>query len=204
MLRYGFDDGMEGVLVHSLGVIRSVISLRRPLRLPITLAVVMIALLVILTVGWVLLNVSGAWSNAHIAPLYWTALSVGTTFIVLLVVGVVMYLALSIKAINLTRRQSNFVDSVTHELKSPIASLKLYLQTLNRRHLSEQEQTDFHRFMLEEVDRLDHLINQVLDAGRAESSHVDGEEEGVDLHRSWRSVPRWSASAIVCPPTPCG
>jgi signal transduction histidine kinase len=172
---------MEDLLVHPLGVVQSVISLRRSLSLPITLAVVMILLLIILTVGWVLLNVSGAWSNSRIAALYWTALSVGTTFIVLLVVGVVMYLALSIKAINLTRRQSNFVDSVTHELKSPIASIKLYLQTLNRRHLSEQEQADFHRFMLEEVDRLDRLINQVLDAGRAESSHVDGEVEGVAL-----------------------
>jgi signal transduction histidine kinase len=161
--------------------IQSVISLRRPLSLPITLAVVMIILLVVLTVGWVLVNVFGAMGNARVAVVYWTALSVGTTFIALLVVGVVLYLALSIKAINLTRRQSNFVDSVTHELKSPIASLKLYLQTLDRRRLSEQETADFHRFMLEEVDRLDRLVNQVLDAGRAESSHTIGDLEPVAL-----------------------
>jgi signal transduction histidine kinase len=159
-----------------------VYSVRRSLSLPITLAVVMIVLLVVLTVGWVLLNVFGAMGNAHVAAVYWTVLSVGTTFIALLVVGVVLYLALSIKAINLTRRQSNFVDSVTHELKSPIASLKLYLQTLDRRRLSEQETADFHRSMLEEVDRLDRLVNQVLDAGRAESSHTTGDElEAVAL-----------------------
>jgi signal transduction histidine kinase len=158
-----------------------VISLRRPLSLPIILAVVMIVLLIVLTVGWVMVNVFGAMRNAKIAVLYWTALSVGTTFIALLVVGVVLYLALSIKAINLTHRQSNFVDSVTHELKSPIASLKLYLQTLNRRHLTEHETAEFHRFMLEEVDRLDRLVNQVLEAGRAESNYSGGDVEPVAL-----------------------
>lgn len=150
--------------------------LRRPLSLPITLAVVMIVLLVVLTVGWVLLSVFGASANYDLAGVYWTLLSIGTTFIVLLVVGVVMYLALSVKAINLNRRQSNFVDSVTHELKSPIASLKLYLQTLTRRQVSPEEQAEFHRFMLEEVERLDRLINHVLDAGRLEADRVGGEE----------------------------
>ncbi len=171
---------MEDIRIHPFLDVQPVYSLRRPLSLPITLAVVMIVLLVVLTVGWVLVNVFGAMGNARVAVVYWTALSVGTTFIALLVVGVVLYLALSIKAINLTRRQSNFVDSVTHELKSPIASLKLYLQTLDRRRLSEQETADFHRSMLEEVDRLDRLVNQVLDAGRAESGHND-EAEPVAL-----------------------
>jgi two-component system phosphate regulon sensor histidine kinase PhoR len=155
--------------------------LRRSLRLPITLAIVMIVLLVVLTVGWVLLAVSGALAGKGYAGLYWTLLSVGTTFIVLLLVGVVVYLVLSIKAINLSRRQSNFIDSVTHELKSPIASMKLYLQTLARYQVSQQEQTSFYRSMLEDVERLDHLINQMLDAGRLESGRVDTEVEDVDL-----------------------
>jgi signal transduction histidine kinase len=157
------------------------VTLRRPLSLAIILAVVMIVLLVVLTVGWVLLNVFAAMANEHVAGVYWALLAIGTTFIALLVVGVVMYLALSIKAINLTRRQSNFVDSVTHELKSPIASLKLYLQTLNRRRLSGQELTDFYGAMLEDVERLDHLINQVLETSRVETGYTDGEVEDVPL-----------------------
>ena len=156
-------------------------SSRRPLSLPIILAVVMIVLLVALTVGWVLLAVFGALANSQSAAFYWALLSIGSLFYVVLVVGVVLYLVLSIKAINLTRRQSNFVDSVTHELKSPNASLKLSLQTLNRRHLSPPEQADFHRIMLEDVERLDHLISQVLDAGRLEADQQDGETEEVPL-----------------------
>lgn len=153
----------------------------RSLSLAITLAVVMIVLLVVLTIGWVLVTVFGAMANSDRAGLYWTLLTIGTLFILLLVVGVVMYLALSVKAINLTRRQSNFVDSVTHELKSPIASLKLYLQTLHRRQLSEREQADFYRAMLEEVERLDRLITHVLAAGQLEAGHIAGELEDVAL-----------------------
>ena len=105
---------------------------RRSLKLPIALGVTMIVMVVALIVGWVLLTVSGALRESNRAALYWTLLSVGASVLAAVLVGVVMYLTLSIKAINLNRRQSNFIDSVTHELKSPIASLKLYLQTLGK------------------------------------------------------------------------
>lgn len=154
--------------------------MRRSLSLPIVLAIVMITLLVVLTIGWVLLSVVGA-KDTELPGVYWALLATGSTFIALLVAGVVLYLILSIKAINLTRRQSNFIDSVTHELKSPIASMKLYLQTLSRHQVSPQLQADFHRFMLEDLERLDHLINQMLDAGRLDADRPDGENEDVDL-----------------------
>jgi signal transduction histidine kinase len=154
---------------------------RRSLRWPITLGVVMIVLLVALTVGWIMLALSGALQDRGFAPLYWTMLTIGTTFLVLVLVGVIFYLALSVKAINLNRRQSNFIDSVTHELKSPIASLKLYLQTLNRRQVSPAEQQDFFRFMLEDVERLDQLISHLLDAARLERPPTKEELEWVDL-----------------------
>jgi signal transduction histidine kinase len=156
-------------------------SPRRSLRLPIMLAIVMIVLLVALTVGWVLLAVFGALANTRFAGLNWALFSVGTTFIVFLVVGVVMYLGLSIKSINFTRRQSNFIDAVTHEFKSPIASMKLYLQTLNHRQVSREEQAGFYKFMLEDLDRLDHLVNQVLEAGRLDAARSDGEVEDVSM-----------------------
>ena len=99
---------------------------------PITLAVVMSVLVLALIVGWVTLTV-----GIENTGLFWTLLVLGTSFLVLVLVGVVLYLFISIKSIRLTQRQSNFIDSVSHELKSPIASLKLYLQTLSRRSVTE-------------------------------------------------------------------
>jgi two-component system, OmpR family, phosphate regulon sensor histidine kinase PhoR len=156
-------------------------SLRRSRSLPIILAIVMIVLLVVLTVGFVLLCVFGALHNVRWAAIHWTLLTIGSTFSGLLLTGVVMYLILSIKAINLSRRQSNFIDSVTHELKSPIASMKLCLQTLGRHQVSQEQQADFFHFMIEDLERLDRLINQLLDAAKVEEGAADSDVEDVPL-----------------------
>ena len=116
----------------------------------------------------------------------------------MLLAGVVIYLVLSVKAINLNRRQSNFIDSVTHELKSPIASMKLYLQTLHRRQVPQEEQASFYQFMLEDLDRLDRLITQLLDAGRLDASRTDTDVEDIVLAAAARLRGGPSASAIAC------
>src|SRR5688500_1295030 len=144
----------------------------RSLGWPITLGVIMIVLLVVITTVWVIVT-------GHIRS--WGVLAGGTTLLVLVLVGVVFYLQLSIKEIRLNQRQLNFMDSVTHELKSPIASLKLCVQTLSRRQVTEQEEADFHRFMLEDLDRLDRLINHILDAARLEQLPAEDRSEDVDL-----------------------
>ena len=59
--------------------------------------------------------------------------------------------------------------------------MKLCLQTLNRRQVNHEQQASFYRFMLEDIERLDRLINQMLDAGRLDSGRVDGEAEDVAL-----------------------
>lgn len=155
-------------------------SSRRSLKLPITLGVVMFVLLIGLTVGWIMLTVLGALSDSPNFGLYITLLSVGSVILVLMIIGTAIYLGVSVKAINLARRQSNFMDSVTHELKSPIASLKLYLQTLTRHTVDREQTANFYRFMLEDVERLDQLINHLLDAARLEQEPADEVEE-VDL-----------------------
>ena len=141
---------------------------RRSLSLPITLGVVMILAIAALTVGWVLmaLGVFAPYLSVEI-------LSIGSALFLLILLGVITYLTLSIKAINLARRQSNFIDSVTHELKSPIASLKLYLQTMNKRELSDNERDKFLQFMAADVDRLDGLISHLLDARTMEKNIAD-------------------------------
>ncbi|WP_425616213.1 sensor histidine kinase [Anatilimnocola sp. NA78] len=158
---------------------------RRSLRWPITLGVVLIVLVVVVLVGSILTLIIAALDTG--AGWYWAWLSIGTTLLTFILLGVVMYLVLSIKAINLSRRQSNFIDSVTHELKSPIASLKLYIQTLNRRQISQSEQESFFKDMLEDVERLDTLINHLLDVARLERVAKPGEEQDVSLDDVLRS-----------------
>jgi signal transduction histidine kinase len=138
---------------------------RRSLGWPILLGVVLIGSLVALTVGWVLVSIAAALGSSN-AAFYWAVLGVGVALLVVVLAGVIVYLALTVKAIALSQRQSNFIDSVTHELKSPLASLKLYLQTLTRRSVPPEQQADFHRFMLQDVERLDGLVDHLLDAAR--------------------------------------
>jgi len=151
------------------------------LGLTVTLGVVMLSLLAALLVLWIILAIFGLLADPDSGPLIVTLMSVGTVLLVTLIVGVSLYLALSVRAINLTRRQSNFIDAVTHELKSPIASLKLYLQTLVRRQPAPAEAADFYESMLEDCERLDTLINQVLLAGRLERRDTEGEAAPIDL-----------------------
>jgi len=150
---------------------------RRSLGLPITLGVVMIVLVVLLIVGWVVTSVFAVTQKTNPA-LLWTMLGVGTSLLAMVLVGVVMYLTLTIKAINLSQRQSNFIDSVTHELKSPIASLKLCLQTVTRRSVTDSERESIQQYMLDDVERLDQLINHLLDAARtARGTQASDQEE---------------------------
>jgi two-component system phosphate regulon sensor histidine kinase PhoR len=151
----------------------------RSLRWPITLGVLMFVVLAAVLVGWIIVYSSWILSDAKHAGLYIALLSVGTTFLAFAIVGTALYLTLAIKAINLSRRQSNFIDAVTHELKSPIASLKLYLQTLNRRNVPAAEKEVFLKDMLEDVERLDQLINHLLDVARLEKDRVGPQPEDV-------------------------
>ena len=158
----------------------SLMVVRRSLSWPIFLGVVMIVLVVALIVGWIVFTALAAHEATNGGP-YWAGLIVGTVFLALLLVGVVMYLILSVKSIRLNQRQSNFIDSVTHELKSPIASLKLCLQTLDRHNLPPEQQADFRRIMLEDLDRLHNLIDHLLDAARIDQKPPESETEDVEL-----------------------
>ncbi len=139
----------------------------------------MIVLIVALTVGWILIIVLK--NDTKMDVMWVTLLSAGTTSLVLVLLGTVLYLVLSVKAINLTRRQSNFIDSVTHELKSPIASLKLYLQTLSKHNVDEEQRAGFYAYMLDDVERLDHLINHILQAARLEREVTTEETQLVNF-----------------------
>ncbi|MBD3673723.1 MAG: HAMP domain-containing histidine kinase [Planctomycetaceae bacterium] len=145
---------------------------RRSLHLPITLSVALLTLNVTLMICWIVILAR---------QFYWGALAVGTVAFSLMIVGIAVYMVLTIKEVRLNQRQVNFVDSVTHELKSPIASLKLYLETLSMREMEAEKRRHFYDIMEDELDRLDRLINQLLEVGRLDAIGHEAEEERIQL-----------------------
>ncbi len=143
---------------------------RSTLRLPITLGVVLMTLNVTMLICWIVILAQAAG---------WGALIVGVVVFALILVGLSFYLFLMIKEVRLNQRQANFVDSVTHELKSPIASLKLYLETLEMRPVSEEQRAKFYRVMDQELERLDHLITQLLEVGRIDAIGEQSDPEDI-------------------------
>lgn len=144
----------------------------RTLRLPITLSIILMTLNVALMVCWiVLLAQLGSWS----------ALTIGTVLFALILVGLSVYMVVTIKEVRLNQRQSNFIDSVTHELKTPIAALRLYLETLQIRKLDDTQRAEFYRTMGTELLRLDHLISQLLEVARLDAIGQQYAPEDIEL-----------------------
>lgn len=143
---------------------------RSSLTWPIMLLVVALLLITALLVIWIV---------DKAAEHHWALLTVGTVFISLILLCVVVYFIWTIKEYRLNRRQANFIDSITHELKSPIASLKLCLQTLEMRAVSPEQQREYLKFMMDDVQRLDALFDHLLTVARLD--HVDSSEQLEDV-----------------------
>ena len=93
----------------------------------------------------------------------------GSVFFILLILGLMRIRNTIRKEMELSARQSNFLLSVTHELKTPIASTKLFLQTLKRQNLPEEQRIDLTQKAIEENTRLEQLIENILNATRIEN-----------------------------------
>jgi len=99
----------------------------------------------------------------------------------LILTGLSMTFIYNLKMQQLYRLQNNFINNFTHELKTPVTSLKLYLETFLKHELSKEEQDKFVNYMLQDVHRLSDNISNILDLGRIESSHFKGEFVELDL-----------------------
>ncbi len=105
----------------------------------------------------------------------------GATFLAIILIGAgVVYSSIRSNHL-LSRQQSNFILSVTHELKSPIAAVKLNLQTMARRKLNEDTQAQLIDRSIQEANRLDDLCNNLLLASQIESRHFKPAEERINL-----------------------
>jgi signal transduction histidine kinase len=101
-------------------------------------------------------------------------------FLVIIALGVINTIFL-VREIRRNEQHDSFINAVTHELKTPVASIRLYLQTLQSRDLEEAKRRDFYRIMLEDSDRLLHTIDQVLRAGATGSILRRGARVRLDL-----------------------
>jgi two-component system sensor histidine kinase SenX3 len=106
--------------------------------------------------GWIILN----WRldfKVFLGVLFFGAISA----------GLVLNTIFLVREIRRNEQHDSFINAVTHELKTPIASIRLYLQTLQRREVEESQRREFYRLMLDDTDRLLGTVEQVLKAGMA-------------------------------------
>jgi signal transduction histidine kinase len=131
----------------------------------VSVGIALIVVAVALTVGWQILGASDGPTLAREAStLRWVVYFFGSLLFLLLIGGLVLIVILLVREVRLNERQSNFISAVTHELKTPVASLKLYLDTLRLRDLPESRREEFYRTMDQDLQRLNATINTVLNA----------------------------------------
>jgi signal transduction histidine kinase len=143
-------------------------SKRRSLRsisIPITLGAVTVVLSAALLVGWSILLANNIAKSEDVSIDVWLLVLGAISFMVIITVLVLFSIFLAREILEV-RRQDSFIDSVTHELRSPLASLKLCLETMEREDLPEDRREHLHSMMVDDVDRLSSFIDDVLQASR--------------------------------------
>ena len=136
----------------------------------IILGIGLVVLAVALNVGWIILN----WREGVL-------LFFGIVFFALLIAGMVVNTIFLVREVRRSEQHDSFINAVTHELKTPVASIRLHLETLQRRELPESRKQDFYRLMLKDADRLADTVEQVLRAGRAGDKRAGREKVDVDF-----------------------
>ena len=140
----------------------------------IALGACLVALTIVLNVSWIIFH----WRQ--VVPLV-----LGIIFFGLLIAGLVINTIFLVREIRRNEQQDSFLNAVTHELKTPIASIRLYLETLASRNLGEAKRREFYRIMLDDTDRLLGTVEQVLKAG---------EVRHASARKNWQEV---QFSAVV-------
>jgi signal transduction histidine kinase len=165
----------------------------------ITLGVCLVGILVVLNVGWIL-----NWRAVVLRVL-------GVIFFGVIIAGVALNTIFLIREIRRNEQQDSFLNAVTHELKTPITSIRLYLETLEKRPVDDAQRHNFYRVMLQDADRLLGTVEQVLKAG--EVRHGKGPKnwreldfsgmvkEAVELARIRHDLPEQALHFSVEPPS---
>jgi signal transduction histidine kinase len=127
---------------------------RKKIAFFVILGVCLVAFALTLNISWIILN----WRKDVL-------LLLGVIFFAAIILGLILNTGFLVREIRRNEQHDSFINAVTHELKTPIASMRLYLETLQRRELSEAQRQQFYGLMLEDADRLLGTVEQVLKAG---------------------------------------
>ena len=123
-----------------------------------------------LNIGWIVINAR------RVTPLIW-----GILAFALIIAGIIVYTVFLVMEIKRNEDHDTFINAVTHELKTPIASIKLYLETLQSRSLTDEQRRHFYDVMLADADRLHRTVDQVLKAAVVREKHKERVRVPVDM-----------------------
>ncbi len=157
--------------------------MRRSIGVPLSIGIVSMVLVLALSVGWQIL----VWRDATkpsqaLTPLDLVLFVLGTLFFLLVFGGLVWLSVKVVIEMRLNQSQRAFLDAVTHELKTPLSSFRLGLETLGRHELAREQRSEFLGRMGEDLDRLESTVAQVLAAARAEEgTRARDRRQTVDL-----------------------
>jgi signal transduction histidine kinase len=134
----------------------------------VCLGIGLVAMAIALGTGWTILN----WRQGVL-------LFFGIIFFALIIAGMIVNTSFLVRELRRSEQHDSFINAVTHELKTPVASIRLHLETLQRRDLPEPQRQEFYRLMLSDTDRLTNTVEQVLRAGRAGDKKAGREKSAI-------------------------
>jgi two-component system sensor histidine kinase SenX3 len=147
-----------------------IISRQKAIYFFLTFGVCLAAIAFAVGSGWIILN----WREG-------LKVFLGIIFFGAIVAGLVLNTIFLIREIRRNEQHDSFINAVTHELKTPIASIRLYLQTLQRLEVGEAQRRQFYELMLLDSDRLMHTVEQVLKAGEAAQKKTPAQRSPVEF-----------------------
>jgi signal transduction histidine kinase len=145
-------------------------SRRKTIAFFLTLGVGLAALALAVGSGWIILN----WREG-------VKVFLGIIFFCAIAAGIILNTIFLVREVRRNEQHDSFINAVTHELKTPIASIRLYLETLQSRDVEDQRRREFYRLMLGDTDRLLSTVEQVLKAGQAGQRDAKHQRSDVEF-----------------------
>jgi len=179
-----------------------IISRRAKIAFFVTLGVCIASAAAVLSTSWIIIN----WRE--IVPLI-----LGVIFFGFIIAGVILNTIFLVREVRRNEQQDSFLNAVTHELKTPITSIRLYLETLEKRNVDEAQRQEFYQVMLEDTQRLMGTVEGVLRAARVTQKNAPLSRseiavaalvrESMDLVRSRHHLPEqavaWTPDGVPDP-----